>query len=215
MRRAQRRGHRRHAGSSPRRAALSASADQAGGPVAGSGSLASANTEPALSRSFQTATGHYAAYRLVQQLRDDTHIHILGNRCRSTFMGGSWRRSSLGGAGHRRGEHGCAACSTSIRAPMSNAHAGGPGHEPDPGVGGGQQLALKPDLFVIGNVVTRLVRGTLPLMEAILDAGLPYTSGAANGSLEHDSRAGTSGRLRRRFLSSRQTSTSASRMIRS
>jgi len=40
------------------------------------------------------------------------------------------------------------------------------GFEPD-------QLALKPDLFVIGNVVSR---GN-PLMEAILDAGLPYTSG--------------------------------------
>ena len=35
------------------------------------------------------------------------------------------------------------------------------------------QLALKPDLYVIGNVVTR---GN-PLMEAILDRGLPYTSG--------------------------------------
>ena len=35
------------------------------------------------------------------------------------------------------------------------------------------QLALAPDLFVVGNVVTR---GN-PLMEAILDAGAPYTSG--------------------------------------
>lgn len=35
------------------------------------------------------------------------------------------------------------------------------------------QLALKPDLFVIGNVVSR---GN-PLMEAILNADLPYTSG--------------------------------------
>jgi UDP-N-acetylmuramate: L-alanyl-gamma-D-glutamyl-meso-diaminopimelate ligase len=35
------------------------------------------------------------------------------------------------------------------------------------------QLALKPDLFVVGNVVTR---GN-PLMEAIMDQGLPYTSG--------------------------------------
>jgi UDP-N-acetylmuramate: L-alanyl-gamma-D-glutamyl-meso-diaminopimelate ligase len=35
------------------------------------------------------------------------------------------------------------------------------------------QLSLKPDLFVIGNVVSR---GN-PLMEAILDAGLPYISG--------------------------------------
>ena len=43
------------------------------------------------------------------------------------------------------------------------------------------QLALKPDMFVIGNVVSRarLVDGTprYPLMEAILEAGLPYTSG--------------------------------------
>ncbi len=36
-----------------------------------------------------------------------------------------------------------------------------------------EQLSLKPDLFVIGNVVSR---GN-PLMEAILDAGLPYVSG--------------------------------------
>src|SRR5690606_8177259 len=35
------------------------------------------------------------------------------------------------------------------------------------------QLALKPDLFVVGDVVRR---GN-PLMEAILDAGLPYVSG--------------------------------------
>src|SRR5690606_37837206 len=35
------------------------------------------------------------------------------------------------------------------------------------------QTSLKPDLFVIGNVVTR---GN-PLMEAILDQGLPYVSG--------------------------------------
>ncbi len=35
------------------------------------------------------------------------------------------------------------------------------------------QLSLKPDLFVIGNVVSR---GN-PLMEAILEAGLPYISG--------------------------------------
>jgi UDP-N-acetylmuramate: L-alanyl-gamma-D-glutamyl-meso-diaminopimelate ligase len=43
------------------------------------------------------------------------------------------------------------------------------------------QLALKPDLFVIGNVVSRARKpdGTprYPLMEAILDSGAPYTSG--------------------------------------
>ena len=46
---------------------------------------------------------------------------------------------------------------------------------------GAEQLALKPDVFVIGNVVSRAhhADGTpkFPLMEAILDAGLPYISG--------------------------------------
>lgn len=46
---------------------------------------------------------------------------------------------------------------------------------------GADQIALQPDMFVIGNVVSRarLPDGTpkFPLMEAILDAGLPYTSG--------------------------------------
>jgi len=40
---------------------------------------------------------------------------------------------------------------------------------------GADQLALRPDVFVVGNVVTRGER--FPLMEAILDAGLPYVSG--------------------------------------
>ena len=38
---------------------------------------------------------------------------------------------------------------------------------------GADQLALRPDLWVIGNAISR---GN-PLVEAILDAGLPYTSG--------------------------------------
>ncbi len=46
---------------------------------------------------------------------------------------------------------------------------------------GADQLALRPDMFVVGNVVSRahLADGSakFPLMEAILDAGLPYTSG--------------------------------------
>ena len=46
---------------------------------------------------------------------------------------------------------------------------------------GADQLALQPDMFVVGNVVSRahLADGTpkFPLMEAILDADLPYTSG--------------------------------------
>ncbi len=43
------------------------------------------------------------------------------------------------------------------------------------------QLALQPDMFVVGNVVSRARTADgapkFPLMEAILDAGLPYTSG--------------------------------------
>jgi UDP-N-acetylmuramate: L-alanyl-gamma-D-glutamyl-meso-diaminopimelate ligase len=43
------------------------------------------------------------------------------------------------------------------------------------------QMALKPDVYVVGNVVSRarLPDGSpkFPLMEAILDAGVPYTSG--------------------------------------
>ena len=46
---------------------------------------------------------------------------------------------------------------------------------------GAEQLALQPDMFVIGNVVSRarLPDGSakFALMDAILDAGLPYTSG--------------------------------------
>lgn len=44
-----------------------------------------------------------------------------------------------------------------------------------------EQMALRPDIYVVGNVVSRarLADGTpkFPLMEAILDAGAPYTSG--------------------------------------
>ena len=46
---------------------------------------------------------------------------------------------------------------------------------------GADQLSLQPDMFVVGNVVSRarLSDGSakFPLIEAILDAGLPYTSG--------------------------------------
>jgi UDP-N-acetylmuramate: L-alanyl-gamma-D-glutamyl-meso-diaminopimelate ligase len=46
---------------------------------------------------------------------------------------------------------------------------------------GAAQLALNPDVFVVGNVVSRAHledgKPKYPLMEAILNAGLPYTSG--------------------------------------
>jgi len=90
------------------------------------------------------------------------HIHILGI-C-GTFMGGV-------AALAREVGHTVTGCDANVYPPMSDQlRALGieliEGFEAD-------QLALKPDLFVIGNVITR---GN-PLMEAILDAGLPYTSG--------------------------------------
>ena len=46
---------------------------------------------------------------------------------------------------------------------------------------GVEQMALKPDVYVVGNVVSRGQRAhaspRFPLMEAIMDQGLPYTSG--------------------------------------
>ncbi|MDE3012126.1 MAG: UDP-N-acetylmuramate:L-alanyl-gamma-D-glutamyl-meso-diaminopimelate ligase, partial [Pseudomonadota bacterium] len=90
------------------------------------------------------------------------HIHILGI-C-GTFMGGI---ASLAQAAGNR----VTGCDSQVYPPMStqleqlgiSLHSGW-----DAG-----QLALAPDVFVIGNVVAR---GN-PLMEAILDAGLPYMSG--------------------------------------
>ena len=62
-------------------------------------------------------------------------------------------------------------CDTSVYPPMSTQLRSA-GIEVVEGFGE-EQLALKPDLFVIGNVVSR---GN-PLMEAILNRGLAYTSG--------------------------------------
>ena len=90
------------------------------------------------------------------------HIHILGI-C-GTFMGGLAVLARA--AGHR-----VTGCDAGVYPPMSTQlEAQGirlvEGWDPS-------QLAIGPDLFVIGNVVSR---GN-PLMEAILDAGLPYVSG--------------------------------------
>src|SRR3954471_24426610 len=90
------------------------------------------------------------------------HIHILGI-C-GTFMGGLAALARE--AGHR-----VTGCDANVYPPMSD-QLRGLGIELIEGYGA-DQLALKPDLFVIGNVVTR---GN-PLVEAILDAGKPYTSG--------------------------------------
>ena len=90
------------------------------------------------------------------------HIHILGI-C-GTFMGGVAALARE--AGHR-----VTGCDAGVYPPMSD-QLRALGIDLIEGYGV-DQIALKPDLFVIGNVVSR---GN-PLMEAILDAGLPYTSG--------------------------------------
>jgi UDP-N-acetylmuramate: L-alanyl-gamma-D-glutamyl-meso-diaminopimelate ligase len=90
------------------------------------------------------------------------HIHILGI-C-GTFMGGIAAIAKA--AGYR-----VTGCDANVYPPMSSQLSA-------LGIGltegfGADQLALKPDRWVIGNVVTR---GN-PLMEAILDEGAPYVSG--------------------------------------
>ena len=90
------------------------------------------------------------------------HLHILGI-C-GTFMGGLAALARE--AGHR-----VTGCDAGVYPPMSE-QLRALGIELIQGWGV-DQLALEPDLFVVGNVVSR---GN-PLIEAILDAGAPYTSG--------------------------------------
>src|SRR5215212_8076350 len=98
------------------------------------------------------------------------HIHILGI-C-GTFMGGL-------AALAREAGHKVTGCDAGVYPPMSDqlrsldiALVEGFGAD---------QVAFAPDMWVVGNVVSRARQadGTpkFPLMEAILDAGRPYTSG--------------------------------------
>ncbi|RZI41682.1 UDP-N-acetylmuramate:L-alanyl-gamma-D-glutamyl-meso-diaminopimelate ligase [Herbaspirillum sp. HC18] len=90
------------------------------------------------------------------------HIHILGI-C-GTFMGGLAVLAKE--AGHK-----VTGCDANVYPPMST-QLQAQGIELIEGFGP-EQVNLQPDLFVIGNVVSR---GN-PLMEEILNRGLPYTSG--------------------------------------
>ncbi len=90
------------------------------------------------------------------------HLHILGI-C-GTFMGGLAALARE--AGHR-----VTGCDANVYPPMSD-QLRALGIELIEGFAA-SQTSLAPDLYVIGNVVAR---GN-PLMEAILDAGAPYTSG--------------------------------------
>jgi UDP-N-acetylmuramate: L-alanyl-gamma-D-glutamyl-meso-diaminopimelate ligase len=98
------------------------------------------------------------------------HIHILGI-C-GTFMGGLAALARE--AGHR-----VTGCDAGVYPPMSD-QLRALGIDLIEGFGA-DQMSLKPDLFVVGNVVSRarLPDGSpkFPLMEAILEAGTPYTSG--------------------------------------
>ncbi|MGQ9725015.1 MAG: Mur ligase domain-containing protein, partial [Tepidimonas sp.] len=98
------------------------------------------------------------------------HIHILGI-C-GTFMGGLAALARE--AGHR-----VTGCDAGVYPPMSD-QLRALGIDLIEGYGA-DQLALRPDIFVVGNVVSR-ARGPggaprFPLMEAILDSGARYTSG--------------------------------------
>ena len=90
------------------------------------------------------------------------HIHILGI-C-GTFMGGIAQLARA--AGHR-----VTGCDANVYPPMSTQLEAA-GIELIEGFDAGQ-IALAPDIFVIGNAVSR---GN-PLLEEILDRGLPYVSG--------------------------------------
>jgi len=98
------------------------------------------------------------------------HIHILGI-C-GTFMGG------LALLAREAGHH-VTGCDVGVYPPMSD-QLRSLGIDLIEGFGI-EQLTVKPDIYVIGNVIGRgrLPDGTakFPLMEAILDQGLPYTSG--------------------------------------
>ncbi|MGE8317563.1 MAG: UDP-N-acetylmuramate:L-alanyl-gamma-D-glutamyl-meso-diaminopimelate ligase [Comamonas sp.] len=98
------------------------------------------------------------------------HIHILGI-C-GTFMGGV-------AALAREAGHKVTGCDAGVYPPMSD-QLRALGIELIEGYGA-DQLALKPDVYVVGNVVSRarLADGSakFPLMEAILESGARYTSG--------------------------------------
>ena len=90
------------------------------------------------------------------------HLHILGV-C-GTFMGGLAQLARA--AGHK-----VTGCDAGVYPPMSDQLRGAgieliEGYDPS-------QLSLNADVYVVGNAISR---GN-PLLEAILDAGLPYVSG--------------------------------------
>ncbi len=91
------------------------------------------------------------------------HIHILGI-C-GTFMGGI-------AAIAREAGHTVTGCDANVYPPMSD-QLRALGIDLIEGFDA-EQVKLNPDIYVVGNMVSR---GKQPLMEEILNRGLPYTSG--------------------------------------
>jgi UDP-N-acetylmuramate: L-alanyl-gamma-D-glutamyl-meso-diaminopimelate ligase len=100
--------------------------------------------------------------RTIISWNGDMHIHILGI-C-GTFMGGIALLARA--AGHR-----VTGCDANVYPPMST-QLEAQGIDLVQGYDSGQ-LALNPDLFVVGNAISR---GN-PLLETILERNLPYVSG--------------------------------------
>src|SRR3954471_12771893 len=98
------------------------------------------------------------------------HIHILGI-C-GTFMGGL-------AALAREAGHKVTGCDSGVYPPMSD-QLRALGIDLIEGFGS-EQLVLQPDVWVVGNVISRARQADgaprYPLMEAILDEGLAYNSG--------------------------------------
>src|SRR5215469_5320746 len=92
------------------------------------------------------------------------HVHILGI-C-GTFMGGIAAIAKAAG-------HTVTGSDRNVYPPMST-QLRALGIELTEGFEA-QQLDVKPDVVVVGNVMTRGV----PVVEALLEQGIPYTSGPA------------------------------------
>jgi UDP-N-acetylmuramate: L-alanyl-gamma-D-glutamyl-meso-diaminopimelate ligase len=106
--------------------------------------------------------GHYCTPFTGPEIPPNMHIHILGI-C-GTFMGGIALLARAAG-------HQVTGCDANVYPPMST-QLEEQGIALTEGYDAGQ-IALDPDLFVVGNAISR---GN-PLLEEILDRNLPYVSG--------------------------------------
>ena len=132
---------------------------QAGGGTGYAGTGAVARTGPFMTGHGKSDQGRIA---LILTGPSDMHIHILGI-C-GTFMGGVAQLAVASG-------HKVTGCDANVYPPMSDQLRAA-GVDLIEGFDAGQRT-MQPDIFVIGNAISR---GN-PLLEAILDDGLPHVSG--------------------------------------